>query len=125
MIEKNRLKKVLNLIMKKYLLLMIVAFMFSYGCVSPLRYMGKSYAATTNVDIYYSPHDIKKEYEVIGKVSNTGGNLQKIQNGILNEAKKRGADGIIYSDMQSTTEVVNGNSSSLGRLLNADFIKYK
>ena len=111
--------------MKKYLLLIIVAFMFSYGCLPPMRYMGKSYPATSNVDIYYSPHDVKKEYEVMGKVSNVGGKLQKIQNGILIEAQKRGADGIIYYDMQSTTVVVNGNSSSSGRLLNADFIKYK
>lgn len=87
--------------------------------------MGSSYPPTTNVDVYYSAHDVKKGYEVIGKASDTGGNLQKVQKEILDEAKKRGADGVIYSDMQSTTEIFNGNSYSSGRLLNADFIKYK
>ena len=111
--------------MKKYFLFAIVALIFFSGCGSAIRYIGKSYSPTGNVDIYYSPHDVKKEYEVIGKVSNAGGNLQKVQNGILEEAKKRGADGIIYANMQITTDVVNGNSSSSGRLLNADFIKYK
>ncbi len=111
--------------MKKYFVLSIISLMFLFGCVSPIQYIGKTYPSTNNVDIYYSPHDVKKEYEVIGKVSYTGRNLQKIQIGILEEAKKRGADGVIYSNMQSTTDVVNGNSSSSGRLLNADFIKYK
>ena len=111
--------------MKKYFILSLIALIFLFGCVSPIRYIGKTYPPTSNVDTYYSPHDVKKDYEVIGKVSNMGGNLQKIQNGIVEEAKKRGADGVIYSNMQSTTDVVNGNSSSSGRLLNADFIKYK
>lgn len=111
--------------MKKYLIFSFVAIIFLSGCGSAIRYIGKSYSSTNNVDIYYSPHDVKKQYEVIGKVSNTGRNLQKVQNGILEEVKKRGADGIIYSDMQTSTQVVNGNSSSSDRLLNADFIKYK
>jgi len=110
--------------MKKYFVLSIITLMVLFGCVSPIHYMGTTYPATSHVDIYYSPHDVKKDYEVIGKVSNSGINLQKIQNGIVEEAKKRGADGVIYSDMQNTTDVFNGNSSS-GRLLNADFIKYK
>ena len=111
--------------MKKYFVLSLIALIFLFGCVSPLQYIGRTYPPTSNVDTYYSPHDVKKEYEVIGKVSYTGRKLQKIQNGILEEAEKRGADGIIYSNMQSTTDVVNGNSYSSGRVLNADFIKYK
>lgn len=110
--------------MKKYFVLSIITLMVLFGCVAPIQYMGRTYPATSNVDIYYSPHDVKKDYEVIGKVSNAGNKLQKIENRIVEEAKKRGADGIIYSNIQSTTQVVNGNSSS-GRLLNADFIKYK
>ena len=111
--------------MKKCFLLSISALIFLYGCISPPRYIGRTYAPTSNVDIYYSPHDVKKEYEVIGKVSNTGATLKKIQNGILEEAKKRGADGIIYLNIQSSSDVLNGNSTLPNDVLNADFIKYK
>lgn len=108
---------------KKYLSLAILASLFLMSCDS-VRYIGTSYPATDHVDIYYSAHDVKKEYEVIGKASNAGSNLQKNQNKIINEAKKRGADGIIYSDMQRTTSV-SGGYSTTSDVLNAEFIKYK
>lgn len=110
--------------MKKYFLLSMIALIYLFGCVTP-HYMGKNYPPTNNVDIYYSPHDVKKDYEVIGKVNTTAPNFKKAQNAILNEAKKRGADGVIYSNMQSVANVSNGMSFPADRVLNADFIKYK
>ncbi len=108
---------------EKYLSLVILASLFLLSCDS-VRYIGTSYPPTDHIDIYYSVQDVKKEYEVIGKASNAGNNLQKNQNKIINEAKKRGANGIIYSDVQSATSVTAGYSTS-SDVLNAEFIKYK
>lgn len=109
--------------MKKYLPFTILASLLLLSCES-VRYIGTSYPQTDHVDIYYSAHDVKKPYEVIGKASNAGNNLQKNQDKIINEAKKRGADGIIYSDMQNTNSVAGGYSAT-SAVLNADFIRYK
>lgn len=109
--------------MKNYIPFTILVSLLYLSC-DTVRYIGKSYPPTTTVDIYYSAHDVKKDYEVIGKASNAGNNLQKNQTKILNEAKKRGAGGIIYSDMQSTTSVAGGYSAT-SDVLNVEFIKYK
>ncbi|MEO8854023.1 MAG: hypothetical protein ABI359_09600 [Ginsengibacter sp.] len=111
--------------MRNWFLISLVASIFVFGCTLPVHYMGRSYPPTTNVDIYYSPHDVKKDYEVIGKVNITAPNLPKAQNGILNEAKRRGADGVIYTNMQNLADVSNGMSFPPDKVLNADFIKYK
>ena len=111
--------------MKKFVIFALIPLMFLFSCVAPIHYIGNSYPPTDNVDIYFSSHDVKKDYAVFGKASVTGINLQKLQNKILEEAKKRGANGIIYSDMQSSNDVTNGNSSPSNIVLNADFIYYK
>lgn len=111
--------------MKKYLVFILAPLMFLFSCVTTVHYIGDNFPPTNTVDIYFSSHDVKKDYQVIGKVSDSGNNLQKVQNQILQEAKKRGANGIIYLNMQNSNVVTNGNSSPSQVLLNADFIFYK
>lgn len=110
--------------MKKYVIFGLAPLMFLFSCVAPVHYIGDNFPPTNNVDIYYSPHDVKKDYKVFGKVSIQVINLQKTQNQIIEEAKKHGANGIIYSNMGSTTDVINGNSNDY-QVLNASFIEYK
>lgn len=110
--------------MKKYVFFNLALLMFLFSCVVPVHYIGDNLPPTSNVDIYYSSHDVKKDYKVFGKVSIAVINLQKAQNQIIEEAKKHGANGIIYSNMGSGTDVTNGNSSSY-QVLNASFIEYK
>ena len=111
--------------MKKYAIFALAPLMFLFSCVATLRYMGDTNPPTTNVDIYYSSHDVKKTYTVFGKASDSGSNLQKIQNQILVEAKKRGANGIIYLNMQNSNYVINGSSDPSNIVINANFIEYK
>ena len=73
--------------MKKYFVLSIITLLVLFGCVSPIHYIGRTYPATSHVDIYYSPHDIKKDYEVIGKVSNSGINFRKYKMELLRRRK--------------------------------------
>lgn len=111
--------------MKKYVFFALAPLMFLFSCIATLKYMGDTHPPTTNVDIYYSSHDVKKPYTVFGKASDSGSNLQKIQNQIVAEAKKRGANGIIYLNIQNSNAVTNGNSDPSNVVINANFIEYK
>lgn len=111
--------------MKKYVIFALAPLMLLFSCGISFHYMGDTLPPTTNVDIYYSSHNVKKPYTVFGKASDSGINIKKIQSRILEEAKKHGANGIIYSNMQSSNEVSNGNSDPSSIVINANFIEYK
>ncbi len=86
------------------------------SCVS-VDYVGKSYPATTNVEIYFAEADIPREYEVMGElIAETDDmvftNGEKMQNKLVEEAKKKGADGIILSGLERRVTGETGSSSS-------------
>lgn len=95
--------------MKKYLYLILIL-LFITACVNT-DYIGKSFAPTTNVDVYFSESDIDKEYEVMGKISEEATEylpFDKLQQEMIEQAKAKGADGIILGDME---KVETGSSS--------------
>jgi hypothetical protein len=125
------------------------------ACAPTVQYVGKSYTPTTNVDLYFDTHDVKKDYEVIGKIDGIAGvfgsDFSSIQEKIVEEAKQKGADGVIIYSMEqrvigtssNTSTNAIGNSSANHRqwwevaassnttssnitqnVLHADFIKY-
>lgn len=74
------------------------------SCVST-DYVGKSYPPTSNVEIYFSENDIKGDYEVMGELTAETEdfvftNAEKMQNKMIDEAKQKGADGIILSGLE-------------------------
>ena len=83
------------------------------SCSPTVNYIGKTYSPSSNVDM----NDIKRSYEVIGKVEGISAILDPsndgdIQDKIVAEAKPKGADGIILYNMEkriigssSTTDV--------------------
>jgi hypothetical protein len=86
------------------------------SCVS-VDYVGKSYPATTNVEIYFAEADIPREYEVMGElIAETDDmvftNGEKMQNKLVEEAKKKGADGIILGGLERRVTGETGSSSS-------------
>lgn len=87
----------------------LAALVLVAGCVS-VDYVGQSYAPTSVVDLYFSPDDVKRPYTVMGQVTaqvevipfqSTG---QQLQQKLLDEARRRGANGMIVGTM-STREV--------------------
>jgi uncharacterized protein YbjQ (UPF0145 family) len=83
------------------------------ACVS-VDYVGKSYPATSHVEIYFSESDIQRPYELMGElIAETDDmvftNGEKMQNKLVEEAKKKGADGIILSSLERR---VTGEASS-------------
>ena len=120
------------------------------GCGPKIQYIGRTYAPTGDIGIFFSPYDIKKEYEIMGKVEGMDlRRYQKIQIKIIAEAKKRGADAILISGMgneitgyqrnstttatgvlnnqpyNSTVATVTTTTDQGFKILHADFIKYK
>lgn len=89
-----------------------------FSCSSP-DYLGKSYPPTENVDIFFREADIKKDYEVMGKVMvevPQKKSLQKAQSKIENLAKAKGADAILFDDVntRSTGYTRAGGGASKG-----------
>jgi len=99
---------------------------FIIGCAS-VKYVGKSYNPTTNIDIYYSEKDIEREYEVIGHAVGRGGLFvtdDQIHKKLIEEAKQQGADAIVITGVD-VEHVSSGDVSSEEKQIEATFIKYK
>jgi hypothetical protein len=86
--------------MTRRALAVAMAVMALTGCVS-VDYVGTSYAPTESVDVFYSPDDVRRRYTVMGEVTAELDVLpfvssgQELQGKLLEEARKRGANGII------------------------------
>lgn len=95
----------------KNLMILSVIFLLA-SCTPSLNYLGDNYPPTDNVDIYYDEGDINREFKVIGQLSgdniNTAVNLEDVKNGMIEEAKMRGANGIwfLYSDSIDNDHII-------------------
>ncbi|ATC35808.1 hypothetical protein HZQ75_02050 [Elizabethkingia anophelis] len=121
-------------------------FLLLFNCAPSINYLGRQYNPTTHVDIFFDTNDIKKSYEVIGKVDGFSGVLGSsygdIQKKVIETAQKKGADGVIFYNMEqrvigtsyssttdhrqwlkSNTDVYSSNRTE--DVLHADFIKYQ
>ena len=86
------------------------------GCVTT-DYVGKSYAPTSQVDLYFSDADVEKPYEAMGEVrveadKNFFVKSKKMQDKLLKLAREKGADGVIVAPMAirstGSTETTTG-----------------
>jgi uncharacterized protein YbjQ (UPF0145 family) len=83
------------------------------ACVS-VDYVGKSYPETANVEVYFADEDVSRPFEVMGELIAETDDMvftsgEKMQNKLIEEAKKKGADAIILSGLERR---VTGESSS-------------
>ena len=92
------------------------------GCAG-VNYLGKSFDPTTTVDVYFSKEEVEKEYTVMGHALGTGTwvSNSKIQERLVEEAKRKGADAILITGLGK-------DEDDLGIVedqINASFLKYK
>lgn len=72
------------------------------ACAPQLNFLGDTYPPTNQVDTYYAEADILRKYRVMGQLSGSNQgvagvvSLQEIQQSMIEEAKKRGAHGILF-----------------------------
>ena len=101
--------------MKKSILILLFA-MLVINTTYAQKYFGKSYTPTQNVDEYFDIADVTKGHTVMGKTELDKGfrSLEKTQAKIIELAKKKGADGVIFS----MEEEVYATSTSGGGVIN-------
>ncbi len=76
----------------------------SIGChYVDINYIGKSYPPTENVKMYYDRQDVPKTEKVIGRAIVTapeGTKGEKVKEGLLKEARAKGADGVLVGPVK-------------------------
>lgn len=88
------------------------------SCAVPVTYFGDRLAPTSTVDIYYSAHDVKKEYKVIGHLTCPNWRDQeKVKAELSKYARSIGADAVV---IVGTGAVGDAKAA----LVNADALKY-
>ena len=120
---------------------LLVLAMFVGACSERgVDYVGTSYSPTTHVDLYFSEFDVEEDYVVMGRVVARAGKRvsnKRLQEKLLQEAREKGADGIIIHEFdrvpvgEITNENTIGNTTITTttvreeRRIEATFIKYK
>jgi len=75
---------------------------------------------TTNVDVFYSAHDVTRPYRVIGHLNWAyGGKQDLVKSKFVDYAKKIGADAVVI-----TGSTVDTNGKTGSDVVNADALKY-
>lgn len=88
------------------------------GCVS-VDYVGRSYPPTASVELFMTPDDVKRPYEVIGEARAQVDALpftnpaEQLQQKLLAEAQSRGANAVILGSI--TTRQVGSTSTTTGQ----------
>ena len=82
-------------------------------------YFGEKYPPTTNVDIFYSAHDVKEDFKVIGHMNLANFGQDSVKSKFVRYAQKIGADAIVI-----TGNTVNTGAKSSSDVVNADALKY-
>jgi len=95
----------------------LIAFCFLLSSCSIPSYLGDKYPSTDKVDVYYSAHDIKRPYKVIGHMSYTNSGTKQDKSAFIAYGKKIGADAIIITGTEATKD-------SQAAIATADAVKY-
>ena len=85
------------------------------ACVNT-DYLGKSYAPTTSVDIYYSMSDVTRSHEVMGKITAKameGWDSNAMVEELRKQAMAKGADAIVIENTH--TEITGSTSTTSGK----------
>ncbi|WP_428328508.1 hypothetical protein [Mucilaginibacter sp.] len=99
----------------------ILAFgLFLSSCaINQPSYFGDKLTPTTNIDIFYSTHDVKKDYKVIGHMNYPNVGQEQVKQVFVGYAKKIGADAIVI-----TGNNVDYSGKTGSDVVNADVLKY-
>src|ERR1700744_3555817 len=105
--------------MKSYHIILIASVCFMLSSCGTVSYFGDRLTPTSNVDIYYSAHDVPKAYKVIGHMTFPTGNRspETVKAKFADYAKSVGADAVIITGGQGTKD-------DQAAYITADALKY-
>jgi hypothetical protein len=69
------------------------------SCSPVIHYFGDDYPASSSVEVYYKAAEVKKPYKTIGHMTKEVIRSESDKKYMIEMAKKKGADGIIFSDL--------------------------
>lgn len=99
--------------MKNTMKICLALLLFISACAPKVNFIGNQHAPTQSVDLFFDAKDIEKEYKVMGFMQNEGREFandpEKIKAALIEEAKRRGADAILFGD--GYDELVNSSDS--------------
>lgn len=103
------------IVMKKLVFFLLLGILYCNSSYSQ-KYFGKSYPETQVIDQYFDDGDVKKSYILMGTAELDQGfrSLEKCQDKLVNFARKKGADGVIFV----VEEEIYGSSTSGGVTVN-------
>jgi hypothetical protein len=76
-----------------------------FAACTTTDYFGKTYPPTQRVDVFFSPQDVRRPYEVMGEIHAQADelvSLQAMQRQLRNEAMQKGADAILIEHVGKT-----------------------
>ena len=108
----------------KILVILFCLVLLSCSSTLTIHYIGESYPASAAVEVYYEAKEVKKEYTVMGRMTNdkyAQYDLERVKNKMLEKAKSVGADAVIFYDLSAEAMESLGD----GLAVKAQAIKYK
>jgi len=135
----------------KRIVILAIALLLATGCTK-IDYVGKSFPATTDVEVFFSMDDVHREYDVMGHLSATANDMvsaEKMQEDILKKAREKGADAVVIlgleryatsspatwsqtteteatkSGQKTTTTGTSSSGSEEKKEIRATFLKYR
>ena len=94
------------------------------SCSGPtIHYLGDTYPASTSIELFYDVKEVKKEYKVMGRMTNDKFmeyDIELIKNKMIEKAKLVGADAVIFYDLSAEDIEQVGD----GITVKAQLIKY-
>ncbi|MGA8658949.1 MAG: hypothetical protein WB586_22690 [Chthoniobacterales bacterium] len=129
--------------------LVLFAFCLLLTDCTTTDYFGKTYPPTQRVDVFFSPQDVRRSYEVMGEIHAQADelvNLQAMQRQLVNEAMQKGADAILIEHVgktetgfttveqknkekkksgQSSSSTVSTTQIETNRVVTAKLLKYR
>ena len=107
--------------------LYLFGLLFIFASCAEVNYVGQAYTPTTEVDVFFDEKLIEREYTIIGQAIGTGSwgiSNEKIQDKLIETAKKKGADAIIITGLGKDNISTGDGTSTEETQINATFIRY-
>ena len=85
-------------------LILFACFALIAGCTTT-DYLGRTYPPTQHVDVFFSPQDVKRPYEVMGEIRAEGDDVvsfESMQQKLVQEAMQKGADAMLIEKLDMT-----------------------
>jgi len=102
--------------MKNFIAILSLSLLLS-SCTVMVDYIGDKYPPSNSVEVFYSAHDVTKQYKVIGHMNIPNVGQEQAKASFIKYGKSIGADAIVITGANSTKDAQTA-------VITADALKY-